>query len=103
MCERILEEEGVYGDVRIGEFHLSLLALDWDLLSLENPDAFKELFVVASWFNIISFGYLNGFMIRMGIRNSCIILLWLWFVFKVYWGSYRNSTERVITAKPLCN
>jgi hypothetical protein len=46
VCERVLEEEGVYGDVTIGEFHLDLFMLEDDLWSLELDDSFKELFLV---------------------------------------------------------
>lgn len=48
MCEKILEDEGVLGDVTIGEFPLHFLALEPDLLSLELDDSFKELYLVCS-------------------------------------------------------
>ena len=45
ICDRILEEEGVYGSlVHIGEYHLDIVPLEDDLLSLET-DAFKPLFL----------------------------------------------------------
>ncbi|KAI8927967.1 Sec1-like protein [Entophlyctis helioformis] len=44
LCDRILEEEGVFGDITIGEYHLDLVPLEDDLLSLE-LDAFKPLLV----------------------------------------------------------
>ncbi|KAL2911219.1 Vacuolar protein-sorting-associated protein 33 [Polyrhizophydium stewartii] len=44
MCDRILEEEGVFGDIAIGEYHLDIIPVEDDLLSLE-IDAFKSLFV----------------------------------------------------------
>ena len=48
MCERVLEEEGVFGDVIIGEYHMDLVPLDQDLLSFEYPHAFADLQLVRS-------------------------------------------------------
>ncbi|KAJ3295464.1 hypothetical protein HK104_002652 [Borealophlyctis nickersoniae] len=45
ICERVLEEEGVYGDVTIREFHLDMVPLEDDLLSLEMDGSFRELFL----------------------------------------------------------
>ncbi|KAJ3023189.1 hypothetical protein HKX48_003967 [Thoreauomyces humboldtii] len=45
ICERVLEEEGVYGEITIGEYHLDLIPLEDDLLSLELENAFKELYL----------------------------------------------------------
>jgi hypothetical protein len=42
ICEKILEEIGVYGDVRIEEYPLDLIPFDEDVLSMELPYAFKE-------------------------------------------------------------
>jgi hypothetical protein len=44
ICDKFLEDEGVFGDVAVGEFHLDLIPLDEDLLSLEMGDAFRSLF-----------------------------------------------------------
>jgi hypothetical protein len=38
----VLEEEGVYGDMTIGSLDLGLIPLDEDLLSMENPDIYRE-------------------------------------------------------------
>ena len=46
ICERLLEEEGVYGDVTIREYHLDIISLEDDLLSLELENSFREVFVV---------------------------------------------------------
>lgn len=46
ICERVLEEEGVYGDITLGEYHLDFIPLDEDLLSLELDDSFRELYLV---------------------------------------------------------
>jgi len=45
ICERVLEDEGVYGDVTIGEYHLDIVPLDDDLLSMELDNSFKDLFL----------------------------------------------------------
>ncbi|KAF5830120.1 hypothetical protein DUNSADRAFT_15011 [Dunaliella salina] len=41
-CERVLEEEGVSGDVRCGELGLDMVPIEDDVLSLELDHAFKE-------------------------------------------------------------
>jgi hypothetical protein len=46
VCERILEQEGVFGHVTLDEFHLDFIPLDSDLLSLEMPGFFKSFFLV---------------------------------------------------------
>nr|XP_006818336.1 PREDICTED: vacuolar protein sorting-associated protein 33B-like [Saccoglossus kowalevskii] len=45
VCEMILEQEGVYGDVTFEEFHLDLIPLDRDILSLELPEFFPAYFM----------------------------------------------------------
>lgn len=42
MCERVLEEEGLYGSITVGEYHLDFLPFDSDVLSLEFDTSFKE-------------------------------------------------------------
>ena len=46
LCERVLEEEGILGDVTLGEYHFDCVPLDDDLLSLELTMSFRELFLV---------------------------------------------------------
>eukprot|EP00696_Hemimastix_kukwesjijk_P015922 gnl/Hemi2/419_TR141_c0_g2_i1.p2 gnl/Hemi2/419_TR141_c0_g2~~gnl/Hemi2/419_TR141_c0_g2_i1.p2 ORF type:complete len:283 (+),score=88.25 gnl/Hemi2/419_TR141_c0_g2_i1:147-995(+) len=45
ICERILEEEGVYGDITIGELKMDLVPCDDDLISLELDSAFRECYL----------------------------------------------------------
>lgn len=45
VCERLLEEEGVYADVVIAEFRMDLVPLEEDLWSLEMPEAFRDLYL----------------------------------------------------------
>jgi len=45
ICERVLEELGVYADVQIREYHLELIPFDDDLLSLELDTSYKECFL----------------------------------------------------------
>jgi hypothetical protein len=45
VCDRYLEQEGILGQVDIGEFHLDLIAFDEVLLSLEMPNTLRSLFV----------------------------------------------------------
>ncbi|KAK9844079.1 hypothetical protein WJX81_004070 [Elliptochloris bilobata] len=42
-CERVLQEEGVYGDVAAGELPVDFIPFDGDVLSLELDTAFREL------------------------------------------------------------
>eukprot|EP00761_Pharyngomonas_kirbyi_P014772 gb/GECH01014802.1/.p1 GENE.gb/GECH01014802.1/~~gb/GECH01014802.1/.p1 ORF type:complete len:599 (+),score=157.21 gb/GECH01014802.1/:1-1797(+) len=42
ICERVLEEEGVFGDIRLCEYSLDLIPFDNDVLSMELPQAFRE-------------------------------------------------------------
>ncbi|KAF8424631.1 Sec1-like protein [Tirmania nivea] len=45
VCEKILEEEGVVGDITIGEYPLYFVPLEADLLSLELEHSFQELYL----------------------------------------------------------
>ncbi|KAJ3333130.1 hypothetical protein HDU76_011207 [Blyttiomyces sp. JEL0837] len=45
VCEKVLEDAGVYGDIRIGEYHLDLIPLEDDVLSMEMEDSYRELFL----------------------------------------------------------
>lgn len=46
LCEKILEDEGVVGDITIGEYPLYFVPLEPDLLSLELDHSFQELYLV---------------------------------------------------------
>ena len=46
VSNKILEDEGVLGDVSISELPLYFLALENDVLSLEWEDAFSDLYLV---------------------------------------------------------
>ncbi|KAJ7492146.1 Sec1-like protein [Mycena latifolia] len=45
LVSRILEEEGVLGDVRISSYNLQFIPIADDVVSLENDNAFKEIWV----------------------------------------------------------
>jgi vacuolar protein sorting-associated protein 33A len=45
IAERVLEEEGVYGDVTVGQFNLDLIPFDDDVLSLELDNCYRECFL----------------------------------------------------------
>ncbi|KAJ2711486.1 Vacuolar protein-sorting-associated protein 33, partial [Coemansia spiralis] len=45
VCERVLEEEGVLGGVALGEYRMDFVPLEDDVLSLEQPGLFKELYL----------------------------------------------------------
>lgn len=46
LCRRVLEDEGVLGDVQLVEYPLRWIPLEPDVLSLEMGDAAKEIFLV---------------------------------------------------------
>lgn len=48
VSNKILEEEGVLGDVNVSEFSLYFLPLENDVLSLELEDSFTNLYLVRS-------------------------------------------------------
>ncbi|XP_065672743.1 vacuolar protein sorting-associated protein 33B isoform X4 [Hydra vulgaris] len=45
VCDKILEEEGVFGDVIINEYSLDFITLDADVMSLELPVFYTHLFL----------------------------------------------------------
>ncbi len=49
LVTRILEEEGVLGDVTVHSYNLQFIPLAEDVISLENDNAFKEIWVVSTW------------------------------------------------------
>ena len=46
VCDIILEQEGVYGDVSCMELGMDLIPLDRDILSMELPSFFKSFYLV---------------------------------------------------------
>ncbi len=47
VCNKILEDAGVLGDVSVEEFPLYFVPLEQDLLSLELDDSFRDLYLVS--------------------------------------------------------
>ncbi|KAF8941229.1 hypothetical protein BGZ58_001033 [Dissophora ornata] len=45
LCEKVLEDRGVFGSITKREYHLDLIPLEDDLLSLEWDSTFKELYL----------------------------------------------------------
>jgi len=48
LCDRILEEEGVLGDLTITSYNLEFIPLEDDLLSLEMDNVWRELYLVSA-------------------------------------------------------
>ena len=48
VCDKILEDAGVLGDVSVEELQLYFLPLDENLLSLELNDTFGDLYLVST-------------------------------------------------------
>ena len=47
LVNRILEEEGVLGEVNVSAFNLQFIPIADDVVSLENENAFKEVHLVS--------------------------------------------------------
>ncbi|KAG8936355.1 hypothetical protein FRC02_002948 [Tulasnella sp. 418] len=45
LCDRVLEEEGVFGEVTISSYKLEFIPLEDDLVSLEYENTFREIFM----------------------------------------------------------
>ena len=57
VSDKILEDEGILGDVNVAELPIFFLALEHDVLSLEIDDAFDDLYLVrptSHWSIIVS-------------------------------------------------
>ncbi len=46
VCDKILEDQGVLGDVSVAEFALYFIPLERDVLSLELEESFSDLYLV---------------------------------------------------------
>lgn len=47
VCERVLEEEGVKGDITIGDYAMDWIPCEDDLISMElDPSTWKEIYLV---------------------------------------------------------
>jgi hypothetical protein len=42
ICEKVLKDLGVSGDIKLNTYTLDLIPFDYDLLSMELPLCFKE-------------------------------------------------------------
>lgn len=60
---RILEEEGVLGDVTLSSYNLQFIPTEEDVLSLEVDNAFKEIWVVSVHHKLVLY---------------CFVLIVLW-------------------------
>ena len=49
LVSRILEEEGVLGDVTISSYNLQFIPIADDVISLEHDSAFKEIWAVLAF------------------------------------------------------
>ena len=84
VCERLLEEEGVYGQVSLANLPLDLIPLDRDILSLELPDFFNSYFMVRKppvW----SMNTLGAFSIINYTWLTCV-LAWPSIVYRICTG-----------------
>jgi|ERR1700691_375901 hypothetical protein len=75
LVTRILEEEGVLGDVTISSYNLQFIPLAEDVISLENDNAFNEIWVVSLLRSQVQCIFITIIKHRMGTRLSFIIPL----------------------------
>jgi vacuolar protein sorting-associated protein 33A len=57
LITRVLEEEGVLGDITISYYNLQFIPVADDVVSLENSEAFKEIWVVSWTFLLQHYSY----------------------------------------------
>lgn len=68
LVKRILEEEGVLGDVTLSYYNLQFIPTEEDVLSLEVDNAFKEIWVVSIYHRLGSYCFVLMVLARMGMR-----------------------------------
>ena len=66
--KRILEEEGVLGDVTLSYYNLQFIPTEEDVLSLEVDNAFKEIWVVSIYLSPGSYCFVLMVLARMETR-----------------------------------
>ncbi|XP_030833027.1 vacuolar protein sorting-associated protein 33B isoform X1 [Strongylocentrotus purpuratus] len=83
ICDLILEEEGVFADVTMEEFHLDLFPLDYDILSLELPNFFRWFFLDGdqTWIHSVSTSLVNiqalyGTIPHIYYQGRCSKMVW---------------------------
>ena len=55
VCERILEEQGVFGSITIGDYAMDWIPLEDDLISMElDPGTWKEIYLVRIYIYLYS-------------------------------------------------
>ena len=55
LVSRILEEEGVLGEVTISSYNLQFIPIAEDVISLEHENSMRELWVVSETLSFLSF------------------------------------------------
>lgn len=68
LVKRILEEEGVLGDVTLSYYNLQFIPTEEDVLSLEVDNAFKEIWVVSIYHRLGLYCFVLMVLARMGMR-----------------------------------
>jgi hypothetical protein len=98
LITRVLEEEGVLGDVTISSYNLQFIPIADDVVSLENSEAFKEIWVVGSTFLLLHYSLLMRFLgFRMATRPPFMIPHRLCILFRSYLGYFHGLLGKVTT------
>lgn len=93
ICERVLEEEGVKGDITIGDYAMDWIPCEDDLISMElDPSTWKEIYLVKHThknFTCMLYSYfLIGRRSNIDLLCSKIIdatSIHLWFIPSYHW------------------
>jgi hypothetical protein len=94
LITRVLEEEGVLGDVTISSYNLQFIPIADDVVSLENREAFKEIWVVGSTFLLLLLIAHAIMGLRMAMRPPFMIPHRLCILFRSYSGYSRGLLGR---------
>ncbi len=98
LITRVLEEEGVLGDVTISSYNLQFIPIADDVVSLENSEAFKEIWMVSSTFLLRHYSLLiRSLGFRMATRPPFMTPHRLCTLFKSYLGYFLGLLGKVTT------
>lgn len=95
ICERVLEEEGVKGDITIGNYAMDWIPCEDDLISMElDPSTWKEIYLVREVIRRKEIEIEKLKFHNIGRRSNLYLLcseityatsIHLWFISSYYW------------------
>lgn len=97
VANKILEEEGVLGDVSVEEFPLYFVSLEHDVLSLALEDSFSDLYLVNEFLSSCSRSEIKLISCSKKTRRAYFSLLRRSCQYSKSMDYFRASSEREIT------